>query len=147
MNVTTYTGPFEEPQPHCRFHPSLLLSLSLDRQAADFCDQFGPPDRISSTDSLLVFDYDEFARHEHSCSLVFDASGQRALCITRRFAFPQDLSEMFPSGQTTSLESRGPGARFRELDPQRVLVGIGQYQLVLVRTAALKRFLPWIPVH
>jgi hypothetical protein len=138
--LTIQTSQFEP------FNPASLLRIPLDQKAAYFSEQLGPPDRISSTATLLVFDYEEFARHEHACSLVFDALGQSTLCVTRRFALPQDFSALFPAANTACLESRGPRTQFRKLDEQRALVGIGQYQLVLVRVTALKRFFPWSPI-
>jgi hypothetical protein len=77
-------------------------------------------------------------------SFVFDRSVDRVVCVTRRYAAPQDLSSVFPAVSTERRESRGAAALRRPLDAHRVLIGFGSQQLVLMRPEAVKQFLPWL---
>jgi hypothetical protein len=141
MNGLTVTGLNPFP-PDERYAPSDFLNLSLDSDA--FRAPFGTPARVSRTANFVVLDYDEFDRGEHALSLVFDTATENLVCLTRRFVLPQDFSLLFPPQATIRQACRRAVAQVRRLDNERVLVGLGTQQLILVRTDALGRFFPWM---
>ncbi len=124
--------------------PGYLLTFSLQTTAAEVLAQFGKPARASSSGDLYIYDYEDIDRDEYAWSFVFSLATDQPLCVTRRFALPQDLRELFPENLAHVQQGRGQTARVRALDSGRVLVGIGSQQVLLIKPPALKRFLPWI---
>lgn len=127
-----------------QFETAYILRLPLETSAADVRTAFGDPANTFSTSNFRVYDYDEADREQFGWSFVFDTPGDRAVCITRRFTTPRDLSALFPPESTTRHESRGAVALVRRLGDGRVLIGIGRQQLVLMRANAVERFFPWL---
>lgn len=132
--------------PEDRSAPSFLLDLSLELDAAGVRGAFGAPAHSTVAPHFCVYDYHEFETGEFGWSFVFETMGERVVCVTRRFSAPQDLSQVFPPVATERKESRGAAALVRSLDANRVLIGIGSQQLVLMRPTVVKRFFPWVVV-
>ena len=122
--------------------PSEILELALD--SPEFTTRLGTPVRTSNTPHFRVYDYDEMDDREYAWSLVTDSSTGSPLCITRRFIIPQDFGVLFPPDHSRRHYSRGAVASVRHLDANRVLIGIGRQQLILIRNTAVPRFFPWL---
>ncbi|MCU1232554.1 MAG: hypothetical protein JWP63_521 [Candidatus Solibacter sp.] len=81
---------------------------------------------------------------------------QQLLSVTRNFAAPQDVDDLFPPKETRTYHwpnTHAPqfSVRLRPISSETLLIGMGTSrpgerttQLVLIRRSALKTFMPWL---
>ncbi len=137
-----------------------ILDFSLQEREIDIVKKLGPSEHLSAGSSYRTLDYllapEERSDEDYDWTFYFEKPSGAIVSVTRNFAKPTQVTELFRGGQVRSHKFQsGPGAPLpalsRVLPGARVLVAIGLSksgdacsQLVLMRRTALARFYPWI---
>jgi hypothetical protein len=136
-----------------------LLRYSLDETPAQLVRWLGPPVQIADSDAQFVTWYyqtDVQDLHEHSHLLVFRKSDGKLTIVTRNFHLPVQVDALFPAAKSNtyywpSEGNRQWSVRVRILGEDRLAIAMGTAkagdtttQVVILRRAAVRVFLPWL---